>query len=162
MFTIEPPWLTEARKHIGLREIPGKRHNPTIVNWGISLGAWWKDDETPWCGTFVAHCLRSAGQPVPAEWYRARAWGDYGSLLRPSRLAPGAILVFSRGGSGHVGFYLGEDPLYYHVLGGNQRNSVNAMLLEKPRCIATRWPRGVPVYGGPIQLSGGVVSTNEA
>jgi uncharacterized protein (TIGR02594 family) len=157
----EPPWLTEARKHIGLREIPGKRHNPKIVNWGISLGAWWKDDETPWCGTFVAHCLRASDQPVPKEWYRARVWVDYGSLLRSSRLAPGAILVFSRDGGGHVGFYVGEDPLYYHVLGGNQKNSVNVMMLAKSRCIATRWPKGVPVYGAPVQIRGGVISTNE-
>ena len=57
----ELAWIKEARKHIGLAEIPGKQHNPVIVNWLTALGAWWNDDETPWCGTFVAHC------PVPSK-----------------------------------------------------------------------------------------------
>jgi uncharacterized protein (TIGR02594 family) len=58
---IEPHWLPIARKYIGLTEIPGKAHNPTILRWLTELKAWWKDDETPWCGTFVAAVLREAG-----------------------------------------------------------------------------------------------------
>lgn len=45
------PWMVEAKKHINLREIPGPRHNATIVSWLHSLKAWWFDDETPWCFT---------------------------------------------------------------------------------------------------------------
>ncbi|HIH9205019.1 TPA: TIGR02594 family protein, partial [Neisseria gonorrhoeae] len=29
----ELPWIAEARRHIGLKEIPGAKHNPTIVRW---------------------------------------------------------------------------------------------------------------------------------
>ena len=53
----ELAWVAEARKHIGLAEVAGKQHNGTIVNWLIKLGAWWRDDESPWCGTFVVFCL---------------------------------------------------------------------------------------------------------
>lgn len=158
----EPSWLTEARKHVGLKEVPGPRHNTTIQSWLAKLNAWWRDDETPWCGVFVAHCLREMGLPLPQNWMRAKAWATYGSELQPSRVAPGAILVFSRDGGGHVGFYVGEEPNFYYVLGGNQSNAVNVMKLAKLRCIAIRWPKGVPVNGKPVQMAGGKVSRNEA
>lgn len=157
------PWLDVAETHIGLREIPGPKHSPVILRWLRDLSAWWKDDETPWCGTFVAHCMKEVGLPIPKLWMRAKAWSDYGALLRPDRLAPGAILVFGRKGGGHVGFYVGEDSIYYHVLGGNQSNGVNIMKLAKSRLIASRWPRGIPVIGGPVRLKsdGTPVSHNE-
>lgn len=159
----EPEWFTKAKEHIGLKEIAGKRHNTTILSWLEKLRAWWRDDETPWCGVFVAHCMREAGLPLPQYWMRAKAWADYGANLRPSRVAVGAILVFARQGGGHVGFYAGEDTTYYYVLGGNQSNSVNVAKIAKNRCIAIRWPHGVPVIGGPkwVNLKA-EVSRNEA
>ena len=50
----DPIWVTEARKHIGTREIPGARHHPKIVQWwkAIKRGGI-KDDETPWCAAFA-------------------------------------------------------------------------------------------------------------
>lgn len=42
-------WLDEANRYIGIKEIPGPAHNKTIIGWLTRLGAWWKDDETPWC-----------------------------------------------------------------------------------------------------------------
>lgn len=45
------PWILEAKKHIGLKEIPGPKHNATILSWLTQLKAWWKEDETPWCFT---------------------------------------------------------------------------------------------------------------
>lgn len=156
------PWLDVARKLEGLKEIPGPKHNPVIVRWLRDLKAWWSDDETPWCGTFVAHCLKEVGLPIPKLWFRAKEWATYGSLLRPDRLAPGAILVFDRRGGGHVGFYVGEDAGFYYVLGGNQANGVNVMKLGKSRLVASRWPKDIPVIGKPVRMAGGKVSTNEA
>lgn len=73
-------------------------------------------------------------------------------------------MVFDRAGGGHVAFYVGEDATHYHVLGGNQSDSVNVMRIAKDRCIARRWPRGVAVTGRPVWLDakGAPVSTNEA
>ena len=156
-------WMKTARESIGLKEVAGPKHNTKIQAWLAKLGAWWKDDETPWCGTFVAHCLRENGLPVPQHWYRALAWKDYGSNLRPTHVCEGAILVFAREGGGHVGFYVGEDRFYYRVLGGNQSNAVNVMRIAKNRCVAIRWPKGVPVTGGPVHVtSNAPVSENEA
>lgn len=158
----EPRWLKTAEALQGTREVPGPQHNKTIIGWLEKLRAWWRDDETPWCGVFVAHCMDEVGLPYPKFYMRAKAWSDYGSLLRRDRLAPGAILVFDRAGGGHVGFYVGEDAGHYFVLGGNQGNAVNVMKLGKTRLIASRWPKGEPVIGGPKYLTGGKVSTNEA
>lgn len=158
----EPSWLKIARSYEGLKEIPGPRHNQTIIRWLGKLKAWWSDDETPWCGVFVAHCMQESWLPYPKFYMRAKAWADYGSLLRRDRLAPGAILVFDRAGGGHVGFYVGEDAGHYFVLGGNQGNAVNVMKLGKSRLVASRWPKDEPVIGKPVYLNGGSVSTNEA
>ena len=158
----EPNWLKIARSYDGLKEIPGPRHNQTIIRWLGKLRAWWSNDETPWCGVFVAHCMQESWLPFPKLYMRAKAWSDYGSLLRRDRLAPGAILVFDRAGGGHVGFYVGEDAGFYYVLGGNQSNAVNVMKLGKSRLVASRWPKGEPVIGKPVYLNGGSVSTNEA
>ena len=157
-----PKWLDIAESYQGLKEVPGPNHNKTITGWLEKLHAWWRDDETPWCGVFVARCMDEAGLPYPKFYMRAKAWSDYGSLLRRDRLAPGAILMFDRAGGGHVGFYVGEDAGHYFVLGGNQGNAVNVMKLGKTRLVASRWPKGEPVIGAPVYLTGGKVSKNEA
>ena len=77
----------------------------------------------------------------------------------------GLILVFGREGGGHVGFHVGEDDHAYHAIGGNQSNSVCITRIAKSRLIAARWPRGVPVKGGPVQIkavAGVPLSRNEA
>ena len=43
------PWITEATAHLGLAEVKGIKHHPTIVKWLKELGAAWNDDEQPWC-----------------------------------------------------------------------------------------------------------------
>jgi uncharacterized protein (TIGR02594 family) len=158
----DPKWLSYARGKIGEREIKGPRHNPWIVRGLAKLKAWWADDETPWCGFFVAHCMEEAGLPYPKHWYRAKGWAEYGANLRPERIAPGAILVFDRIGGGHVGFYVGESIRHYYVLGGNQGNKVSIAPISKDRCVAIRWPKDEAVIGTMVYMTGGKVSTNEA
>ncbi len=161
-------WFEIADSLIGTREIVGPKHNPTILAWAKKLGSKVlgiaiTDDETAWCGLFVAHCMSEAGiAPAPIA-VRASSWETWGSNLRADRLAPGAVLVFKRPGGGHVGFYVGEDATTYHVLGGNQSNMVNITRIAKDRCIARRWPRGVAVTGKRVFLTAsGAVSQNEA
>jgi uncharacterized protein (TIGR02594 family) len=159
----EPRWLEIARSRVGVREVPGPKHSSVILGWLARLKSWIKDDETPWCGIFVASVMQEAGLPYPDIYPRAKAWADWGANLRSTHVAPGAVLVFSRNGGGHVGFYVGEDATAYHVLGGNQGNAVNATRILTARCIAIRWPRGEPVMGGPVRLAAsGDLSRNEA
>ena len=67
----ELPWMAEARRHVGLKEIVGAKHNPIIQSWLKEMGnfpnaakAWYADDETPWCGLFVGYCLGKSGRGV--------------------------------------------------------------------------------------------------
>ncbi|EMS3190538.1 TIGR02594 family protein, partial [Neisseria gonorrhoeae] len=102
----ELPWIAEARRHIGLKEIPGAKHNPTIVQWLKETGgfpgaakSWYFEDETPWCGLFVGYCLGKAGRAVIRDWYRAKAWSMSG-LTKLEAPAYGCIAVKPRRGGG--------------------------------------------------------------
>jgi len=88
---MEPKWLTRARAFVGLREVPGKATAPLISKWLVMLKAWWRDDETPWCGVFVAAVMRLEGFDPPPAWYRARAWLDFGTPIREPAL--GCVVV---------------------------------------------------------------------
>lgn len=162
------PWLETAKSLIGTREVPSSKSSPTILAWAKRLGSRilgiaYTDDATAWCGLFVAHCVSTAGlTPAPIA-VRASAWATWGVDVRADRLAPGVILVFSRKGGGHVGFYVGEDATTYSVLGGNQSDAVSVTRILKNRCVARRWPASVAMTGAPVWASGkGAISTNEA
>ena len=111
----------------------------------------------------MAWWMTQCGITPPGIAVRAKSWASWGSLLRPDRLAPGAVLVFEREGGGHVALYVGEDNTHYHVLGGNQGDAISIMRIAKSRCVATRWPKGEPVNGKPVKLTpaGAPVSSNE-
>ena len=163
----ELPWLTEAKKDIGLHEIAGPRHNPDIVKmWKVAKIYGFTDDETPWCAGFVSAKLEAAGvKSTRSAW--ARSYCNWGVRLKGP--AVGAVVVFSRGKtSGHVGFVVGkdgEDNLM--VLGGNQGDAVNIKAFSTDRVLSYRWPSKMipPVTGFknlPRVHSDGSVSTNEA
>jgi len=160
----EPAWLIEARRHIGMTEIPGPKTNATISGWLHKLRAWWTDDETPWCGVFVAACIDPAGLPLPRYWMRAKAWADWG--IRLTAPAPGCIVVFERKGGGHVGFVVGRTERgLLLVLGGNQGNRVGIAAFDPARVVAYVWPKDVPLPVGELTVlgaPGALVSANEA
>lgn len=160
--TGEPKWLTAGRAMMGEREITGAKHNGKIVEWFKKAGAgWFKDDETPWCGAFMAYCMIVAGQPIPAkgEAVRAKAWALWGKDTPPR---VGAVAVFGRDGGGHVGMVVGENAANLYILGGNQSNAVNITPIAKSRLIAFRWPAGLPLSDARLPgMSGGTVSRNE-
>ena len=158
----EPAWLAEARSLIGTREIVGPKHNSWIASSWARLGAkWFNDDETPWCGLFVAHCMEKAGHPVPGggAFARAKSWLQWGKDS-PPRL--GAVVVFGRNGGGHVGFLVGESKTNYYVLGGNQSNAVTITPIDKLRALGVRWPASLPLSSvGLPAMRGGTISRNE-
>lgn len=136
-------WFEEAKRLLGTREKPGSASNHAILEWAEDLGIPYGGDDVPWCGLFVAHCIGSTltEEPLPANPLSARAWRRVG---QPCQVGLGAILVFWRvsptGALGHVGFYKGEDDDAYHVLGGNQSDSVSVARVAKDRLLEARWP----------------------
>ena len=161
-----PKILVEAVKLIGTKEIVGKAHNPTILSWAKALGLdkLYTNDEIPWCGLFIAYCCHAADLDVVKHPLWALNWNKYGNVAQVPML--GDVLTFTRNGGCHVGIYVGEDNTHYHVLGGNQNNSVSISRIEKSRLSQARrtaWKIAQPANVRVIHLEPkGVVTTNEA
>lgn len=144
-------WMREAKHHVGLYEIVGPKHNKTITDWVKSLGGWWNNDEMPWCGVFVAHCLKSAGMKrgnidsrskkynagqksepgyYPFNWYGAGEYRIEGGVKLDSPCY-GCVAVKTRKGGNHVTFIAGKTKDGRLVcLGGNQSNAVNYAIYD--------------------------------
>lgn len=158
-----PPLMVEALKLYGVREYPGAADNPRIMGWrdelidaypGLSwVGDVYTGDAVPWCGLFMAYVAHRAGHGAPhPRFLAARSWAGWGDaptgppITDPPRL--GDVLVFWRGdpngSSGHVGIYVGEDNTHFHVLGGNQSDSVSITRIRRVRLLAWRRPPRVP------------------
>lgn len=140
----KPIWLLEAEKYIGLHEISGPHHNPTVVSFweDIHLGGI-HDDETPWCAAFVGASLEESGIRSTRSGM-AKSYLNWGTELKSPKL--GCIVIFTRKGGGHVGFVEGVDKngnLY--VLGGNQSDSVCIKLFKTDNVVGYRWPEGQPM-----------------
>lgn len=161
-----PIWLALAREDIGLRELPGAPTEPRISVWLKRLGAWWRDDETPWCGTAVAAWMVASGVKPSRAWYRAKDWLNWGAPL--DNPVEGCVVIFGREGGGHVGIVAGQDDRgRLMVLGGNQGNAVSIAPFERGRVLGYRWPLEyiAMLDAGsalPRFASSGASSTNEA
>jgi uncharacterized protein (TIGR02594 family) len=170
----DPKWLERAKWYNGIREVHGPQHNPKIIHLldvadgkddGKALQGI-RDDETPWCATFVSGVLEEVGvQSMRSAW--ARSYLKFGTKL--SGPCVGAIVVFERGPtSGHVGFVVGRNAAgNIMVLGGNQGDMVKVSAFPTSRVLGYRWPSGapMPVTGMkalPLLNSDGKLSTNEA
>ena len=162
------PWFQEAFNLLGTKEVPGQGSNQAIMGWARALRIDYGDDDIPWCGLFVAHCIASQlpEEPLPGNPLGARQWAKLGQECTPQ---PGAVMVFwrgsKRGWKGHVGFYWGEDSTTYHVLGGNQSNAVTISRMKKNRFLNARWPEtALDPTGGArfVTASGRPITTNEA
>lgn len=128
-----PKILLEALKLFGVHETPGAVNNPVIMGWAKEVGlekVYLDDSNTPWCGLFAAVCVKRAGKEVVKDPLWAANWLKFGQACDPEL---GAICVFSRDGGNHVAIMIGEDDTHYHVLGGNQKDSVRIMRLAKDR-----------------------------
>lgn len=165
----KPRHIEEALKLYGLKEAAGNADTPDIIAWDEEVGykGIYSKDSTPWCGLFVAICLHRAGRKLleSSDKYsilRALKWAEWGVPVTPAMF--GDLLVFQREGGGHVGFYVGEDDVCYHVLGGNQSDMVNVARIAKTRCVAICRPpyNNQPESVKRIWLDAkGTISTNE-
>lgn len=178
-----PILLLEALKLYGTKETAGAGNTAAILSWANEVAymvqtpyakwasKWYDKDSTPWCGLFMAvvACRASQGRPErfpPVQYLSALEWANFGVSVGKKQAMLGDVLVFQRSGGGHVGIYVGEDGTHFHVLGGNQRDQVNIMPIEKRRLVAVRrsvytvQPANIrKVY---LSASGAPVSTNES
>lgn len=161
----DPAWMVEAKSLIGTDEWAGNANNPVIMNWAKDLDQWYPADSVAWCGLFVAHCMAVGAPDEPQDFNRlgAREWTKFGEKKDPMY---GAIGVFWRvspnSWQGHVGFLVGQDSSTYHILGGNQSDSVNVTRISKNRLLEFRGPKGWEGDRNLKSVTTGDLSRNEA
>lgn len=160
------PWVDELLRVKGLHE---RNDYTKLVAW-LKQGKSFIDPlKGPWCGDAVetAFSLTLPGELLPDNPLASINWLKFGV---PCDARYGAVLVFWRGSpsnwQGHVGFYVGEDATHYHVLGGNQSDSVTVSRIAKGRLRSDgiRWPASAPM--GKALVRAGLkptgTTTNEA
>ena len=158
---LSPPWVTEARRFLGLHEVK----NAGVLDKALRLDA----SEIAWCGAFVGLVVATAlpKEPLPANPLGSRNWLKFGKPLSGPQI--GAVAVFWRGSKtgwqGHVGIVVGHDKTHLHILGGNQSDSVSIARIAKNRLLGYRWPvtyPDAPHADLPMTTITASVTTNEA
>lgn len=155
------PWMREADRWLGLKEIPGSKHHPQILSWWESIKQSYRDDETSWCAAYVGGILEEIGIESTRS-AAARSYEKYGVAVTTPTY--GAITVFWResrtGWKGHVAFLVGVTKAGELLcLGGNQDNAVTVAKFSRDRLLGFRFPKGdyerkaAPVLAGPSAYS---------
>lgn len=133
-------WMLIAEALEGQAEIPGKLHNPVILEMFRVSGQDFETDETAWCMAAVNSCFLCSGW-VGTNSALASSAMELGREL--SEPVPGCLVVFhplAAGASGHVGFYLSSSGDTIKVLGGNQGNAFKQSSFPKNKVRSYRWP----------------------
>lgn len=159
----EPAWLTLSSKELGVRETPGPRSTPRILEYrriaGCELHG--DDGEVAWCRIYVCAMLALANVPYAQEWMARSVERDL-HFVKLSGPALGAICSFWRGsrasGLGHTGFYRGETRDKVLVEGGNESDAVRRAFYPKNAgsmgLVGCYWPKALPLPNvGPIEVN---------
>jgi len=133
-----PKWMKIGLNELGVKEIHGNKHNPRVVFYHSFTGKY-STDEIPWCGSFIAMCMRISGIEPPKLAERALSWLSFGKSSNGPKI--GAVAVKGRRGGGHVGIVVSIDGNYLYVLGGNQGDEVNIRKYRIDAFIDFRIPR---------------------
>jgi len=150
--------LGEARQ--GLWKETG--NNPKINNCYRAVGFNVTGDSTPWCAAFTGNILKAVGLPA-LKTLSSLAYSKYGKqvpLNDKSLWRLNDIVVFSRAGGGHVGFFRGYNPSTGSVLiaGGNQSDNLTEVGFKSSGMPVVAVCRGWEIpneYDRPVTYSGG-------
>ena len=125
----EPPWVTVARAEMarGVSETPENKNSDDIKVYLRTTNLPDLDGATPWCGAFLAFCMKTCGLKDVADlikpgaaavsWWETN-WGQ--PVAPPYPVGTVVILNNAAGAAGHVGLIVGTDATSIQVLGGNQ------------------------------------------
>lgn len=163
-----PQLLKQGLSLYGVLETPGEKDNPLILSWAKELGLQnvYTKDSIPWCGLWVGICVKRIGHKPVNNMLWALSWAAWSVPIENDKAMLGDVLVFTRDGGGHVGLYVGEDSTHFHVLGGNQSDSVSITRIDKKRLYAvrrTKWQVAQPANVRKVFLDpkGTPVTVNE-
>lgn len=157
---IDPSWLIEAKKNLGLHEGAGKANNPKVVEfYKLAGNAGVRDDEVPWCAAFVGAMLH-LGNTKGTGSLSARSYEGWGQkLVNPVYGCVGVKL--RKGGKswqGHVGFVVGANAHQVFLLGGNQGDQVSIAAFPREDFTAFRWPSDIPIPKNPPPLAANLIA----
>jgi uncharacterized protein (TIGR02594 family) len=141
----EPRWVELARDYLGTAEVLGSRNNKDIVAMHQAVSGVAHPDSVAWCSAFANYVLNKSGVKGTGS-LMARSFSRWGDDVK-GEPPVGAVVVLSssRGpASGHVGFCVGVDSAFVHLLGGNQGDKVSIAKFPKGKIVAVRWPKGEP------------------
>ncbi|SUH67500.1 Uncharacterised protein [Salmonella enterica subsp. enterica serovar Oranienburg] len=161
MANIEPRWLIEARKHIGLTEIKGAKHNPEIVQfWRDIKRGGIKDDETPWCAAFVGAMLERVGIRS-TRFESAKILSGLGREIRYTGIRMYRCIYPRRRWARRLRC---RTPRQWRSAcpGWNQGDAVNIRAFPTSRVSGYRWPAGEPRNTALLPVGDAATSTNEA
>lgn len=162
-------WLGAAEKELKEWEAGGFTHNSEEGRKRVLQYFKATDLETDkvvaWCGAFVAHCLKTAGDPAAASIIKGAAlaanwkgWGDTKLFLRTDGdaadgIPKGAIVLLEPlvpKASGHVGFFHSlKEGNKIVLLGGNQSRKVCLKAFPRGKLVAIRWLADAPKTSTP-------------
>jgi len=146
-----PIWMGIAKQYLGVKEVPGPGADPTIKRMlhSTNIGAPYDhSDETPWCSASVNLIMSEARDidpriPLPTHSAAAVSWATWGTELEYGQY--GCIVVMSRPGGHHGGFYYDEDDEGVQILGGNQGDAECIKRFPWSMIMNFRWPKGYPL-----------------
>ncbi len=127
-----------AQRFVGVKETPGATSTPLVLAMLQLDGDWPKDDAVPWCSAFanfIAWLLRLPRSKSLA----ARSWLQVGRPISLEEATPANdVVILSRAGGGHVGFFAGLQDDDVLVLAGNQSDAVNVSVFPRDRVLGVR------------------------
>lgn len=139
--TNNPKVIITALKYIGINEIVSGSVNPLLHTFAKEIGAGEQTVNYPWCSGFLNYILKLTGYRYCPSLH-ARDNLNQPKLTTLPEL--GDIAVFWTGmrdaHTGHVGFFICESDQYYHVLGGNQGDTVCIARMPKYQLLGFRRP----------------------
>lgn len=155
--------LAEAKQ--GKWKETGK--NPYIIACYKSVGCSQASDEVPWCAAFAGSLIKASGVRA-LKTLSSLAYRGFGTVVPLSdrtKWRLNDIVVFSRKGGGHIGFFRGYNPKTGAVLiaGGNQADNLNEVGFRAGGMpivsVSRAWP--VPAqYDQPVTYTGSAGSSN--
>jgi len=124
--------------------------NNKIINCYKSVGFNINSDSTPWCAGFAGWVLKMCCLPAKKTLssLEYRGYGTPVPLGDPSKWRLNVVVIFTRKGGGHIGFFRGYNPTTgaLKILGGNQGDNLSETEFKAP------WPSQVVYVGRSWQL----------
>lgn len=144
-----PQYYNDALAEIGIREVAGPSSNPRVLEYQTAAGYNAKQDDVPWCASFMSWLMRKNNIKYRfATSAQAADWQYFGKALKTP--VTGAVMVFPH----HVTLFsswVDDTKTVFWGLGGNQGGAaagggeVRLSKFKIDDVIAIRWPDEVPL-----------------